>query len=234
MSKLIIPSKYAEMIDPFTSNEETRPYLHGFNVKPHAQGGVVVVATDGHTLGMFHVSPGMVECHDTANGDIWQLDKDTVKACKPKHDTLERWLVILPQASDSMIHNLYVVRAADIEQAEQTAREYEVLHTAIIRPIDGIFPDCDRVFPSDPFKEQKGAPTFSGDYLAKFAKVSKTENTFRASLTVHAQDELSSAIVQTSRDDFIGVIMPIRSNPWDSLPDWYENKSQSPQAVAAA
>ena len=237
MAKLIIPSKYAEMIQPFTSNEETRYYLQGFNVKPHAQGGVLICATDGHTLGMFHAYHGTVECHDTANGDIWALAKDTVKACKPKRDAFERWLVILPQA-ESMAHNLSIVLAGDIEEAEVMARRASdpelVLHTAIIRPIDGTFPDYDRVIPSDPFGKHTGRPAFNGDYLAKFAKVGKTENTFNAILTVHSPDDKSAAIVQTSRDDFLGVIMPMLSTPWESLPDWYANKSAPPQASAAA
>ncbi len=235
MAKLIIPSKYAEMIQPFTSGEKTRYYLCGFNVKPHAQGGVLICATDGHTLGLFHAYHGAVECHDIANGDVWVLAKDTVKACKEKRDTFERWLVILPQA-EGMAHNLSIVLAGDAEEAEVVAREASdpdlILHTAIIRPIDGTFPDYDHVIPFDGFGEQKSIATFNGDYLAKFAKVSKTENPLVA-ITIHARGETSSAIVQTSRDDFLGVIMPVTSALWESIPDWYANKSAPLQAVAA-
>lgn len=221
MTKLIIKAEYAELIAPFRSTEETRYYLRGFNTKQAPQGGVLICATDGHTLGLFHDAAGVVECADKQCGDTWLLTSDSIKACKSnKRDGLARWLVILEK-------DLFVVLADSAENAEGAARNANdpeiVLHRAVISPIDGVFPDYNRVIPSsDVFGPCQGTPTYNAEYLAKFGKVGKSGNGYGAAITIHAQNEIEPAIVQTGREDFIGVIMPVQSLPsWNNLPNWY-------------
>ena len=239
MAKLIIKSDYAAMITPFCSTEETRYYLGGFNVKPNPHGdGVNVCATDGHTFGLFYDETGVIDLDETATGDIWKLDKDTLKACKPKRDTQDRWLVILPR--DMEIHNLSIVLADNAVEAEKTALEAcpidNILHTALIRPINGSYPDYDRVIPSDTFDNVKlvrqAPPSFNGAYLAKFAAVSKAHENPDEFVTLHITEKTNPTLVQTAHPNFIGVIMPVRSCPWVSMPRWYTGLA-APTQIAA-
>ena len=53
------------------SKEETRYYLRGVFVEPHPYGGVLLVATDGHRLGIAHDPEGSIDCNPVAfNVDI--------------------------------------------------------------------------------------------------------------------------------------------------------------------
>lgn len=45
----------------FVSKEETRYYLNGVLIEPAPQGGVFLVATDGHRLVCFHDPEGMTD-----------------------------------------------------------------------------------------------------------------------------------------------------------------------------
>lgn len=45
-----VSAKYVAMIAPFISKEATRYHLGGIHIMPHPKGGVLMTATDGHTL----------------------------------------------------------------------------------------------------------------------------------------------------------------------------------------
>ncbi len=227
MSKLIIRAAYADMISPFQSAEEARYTLNGFHVEPHKQGGVLMVATDGHTLGAFHESEGVVEA-SRSDGDIWALSKEALKACKPKkRDDFARWLVILP--TENGVYNLAVVFSPDAEQAELTAKDGSrldlILHQGMIQPIDGTFPNYERVVPTEVFDGAKVPSAYNADYLAKFGRVSGYDfdgnGISGKRICLYAKDTESPAVVFTGRNDFFGVIMPIRSETHSSLPEWW-------------
>jgi hypothetical protein len=243
MSKLIIKAEYAFLVAPFCSQEETRYYLAGFNVRPSPHGsGVLICGTDGHTLGLFHAADGEVECSNKRDGDIWALDNDTLKACRPKRDIKDRWLVILPRlpaTAGIIAHQLSIVPAEHAEDAKAVAREQTdldlICHTAIIRPVDGTFPDYGRVIPEfPPYPPAKQASTFNGDYLTKFAAVSKSQSARSPRITLYSANATSPSLVQTARDDFLGVIMPITSETtWHGLPGWYTGPCEKAQEQAA-
>lgn len=70
------------------SKEETRYYLNGVFVEPCAEGGVLLVATDGHCLLVFHDEHGVAR-----NGSgIVQLNKDMIRAMSAKRWNLPGWL----------------------------------------------------------------------------------------------------------------------------------------------
>ncbi|WMT85597.1 hypothetical protein NO932_11725 [Pelagibacterium sp. 26DY04] len=63
----------------FQSSEETRYYLNGVHIEPRADGGVFIVATDGHRMLVCHDETGTIE----GGSVICRLGKDQLKACKP-------------------------------------------------------------------------------------------------------------------------------------------------------
>lgn len=238
MAKLIIRSAYADMVYKFVSDEETRYYLNGFNVKPHANGGVIIAATDGHTLGVFHEAKGTVET-DQQTGDIWSLSKETLKACKPvKRDEFSRWLVIMPLSGT--VYDLKVVFADSAETAGNVATSANpdlIFHHTLVTPIDGTFPDTDRVVPTDVFSGTTAPAAYNASYLSKFGFVAGYD--FDGSglkikpIQIYANDPKSAALVFTNRPDFMGVIMPIKASEHDSLPDWWLEHTQSANSKAA-
>ncbi len=234
MSKLIIRAAYADMIAPFQSSGDGRYYLTGFNVQPHPQGGVTLVATDGHTMGVFHESEGQVE----AGGDIWALSKETLKACKPKaRDDLARWLVILPR-TEGVTHDVTVVFADSAETAEYVSASGAadlILHQSMVAPIDGEFPDYERVVPTDAFDTPKAPGAYNGEYLAKFTRVAGYDfegGDLHKAIRLHAADVTKPAVALTHRADFFGVIMPVKAETHSCLPAWWTERGGDVEKAA--
>lgn len=71
-------SEYAAMLVPFVSTEGPRYYLSGLGVFPHKDKGVLLVATDGHRMGIIHDEAGKT------NGDwICPITPAMVRAMIP-------------------------------------------------------------------------------------------------------------------------------------------------------
>lgn len=214
----IIQAEYASLIQPFVSDETTRFYLNGFLAEPR-QDGVSIVATDGSVMGIFRDDSGFASAPV-----IWQLRKDTIKACQPgKRDNALRWLVIDPASAGTPFrHPCRVVEASDPKGAARIDLGSPlVLHLGFAAAIEGTFPDWRRVIPAI-----TGKPTntsYGVDKLAKFGPVARSRDARNAPLVVHdSEDGRGPALVLTSRNDFAGVMMPVVHNaPWPrSAPAW--------------
>jgi hypothetical protein len=240
MPIIVIRAEYAPLINLFRSNEETRYYLNGFYAKAHAIQGVEMVATDGHRLGCFRDEEG----HAEGEPAIWGLDKPTLAACKAvnRNDCgLTRWLVIMPPAVEGGAHALAIVLCPARDELdkrpnwERAAAEAALsktdttVHTSIIRPIDGTYPDYQRVVPHV-FPEKSVTAWFNASYLDDFGKVAATCGKSRA-VAVYSGSDNGPAVVMTGRADFFGVLMPVRGTDHVSLPYWWNERA--PEANAA-
>jgi hypothetical protein len=58
MKETIINARYYIEAGAFVTKEMSRYTLNGIRVEPHPEGGAVIVATDGHTMGIFHDREG--------------------------------------------------------------------------------------------------------------------------------------------------------------------------------
>jgi DNA polymerase-3 subunit beta len=241
MTKLVIPAQYAHLIAGFQSTEETRYYLDGFFVQPHPEKGVILVATDGHRMGIMHAESGIVELGGM-DGDIWRLSKSTLKTCADKHfDGMTRWLVIGGVAKNWVATVVFSETAEEAEAvAENDLENHMMLNAGPAKLVDGTYPDWRRVIPStDKFKPVAGA-SFNANILTPFAKVAGTDSdgqkNMHYSLCLHTTgDSRSPMVVLTAREDFVGVLMPILSDraSYGKLPNWLEAKSKAKPAQAA-
>ena len=201
MSHLTIHASYVPLLMPFCeSKNDARYYLKGFNATPHPSGGVLLCATNGHILGLFHDPAG--SCSD--DSAIWGLASDTIRACNAKRsDSLPRWITI----GDS---GQVVVDLADSLAQIAGADPVAALHTSHTVPIDGTYPDFKQIFPAFPKNPQGEVKSFNTAYIAPFTKVG--ESSTHSPIKLWGTKSSGPIIVTTDRKDFIGLIMPTRSS----------------------
>ena len=84
--------------------------------------------------------------------------------------------------------------------------------------IDGKFPDYERVFKMDKVSGQ--VAQFNPDFIARFVKVGKAFGMKRPMPVISYNGE-KSALVSIGKDNFVGLMMPYRSEaPMDFVPTW--------------
>lgn len=204
---IIIKAEYARLIQAFQSSEETRYYLNGFLVEPSRNGGVDIVATDGHVLAVFHDETG--SCDKAA---IVQLDKTAVAMCKAvkvsRHFTIERYLAVDTETQTATIYHGHPSEGGEAQGS----------FNRVI--VDGTFPDWRRVVPAMPDKPSKmiaREEAWNAGYLAKFGKVTE-----KGCITIAQEDIGCPALVFTPRTDFFGVVMPMpMRGAAAALPSWH-------------
>lgn len=209
-----------------SSSEETRYYLKGVYIHPHATRGVVMVTTDGHRMLVIHDEAGHADESAVINLG------DALKACKPKRDT--RILSIATGAKDADI-----LAGADAENLAPVAKAFNVR-------IDGTFPDYERFIPSE-FTD-KASPTFAGRYLSAFGSIASdltqhigasvsrhdsgtnTPNAVRILAGAGKDPEGNPALVLFPDAPFaFGILMPVRDRLASiALPTWFRKPVKAP------
>lgn len=201
------------------SKEETRFYLQGVLVEPHAVKGVVLTATDGHRLICIHDENGTAD-----ESAIIRLSPEASKACKTGKNEDRREIVV-----DGL--------NATINAVEKLGGEETISTVAISAKcrIDGSFPDYARVIPTPVFGEKETAPGgFNGQYLADFTKIAieleKGENkSSRGTGTIRllSSNPGSPALIRfCSSEHAFGVLMPVRAKETFTVPAWFGEKAK--------
>jgi hypothetical protein len=182
------------------SNEETRYYLKGVFVEPHAHGGVTLTATDGHRLLCIHDVDGHAD-----ESAIINLG-DGLKACKPKRN--ERRDVVIATGSKDAIVNV-TVEVPDRDEKTNaptgtTTLEDTPVATAYGVRVDGTYPSYRQVVPQAFTNE--GAPGFQGRYISAFGDLA-------CELAIHADRKPTKYASEESRADVLRVFCGDGKNP---------------------
>ena len=168
---------------PLAADKDIRQYLNGVYIDFQAT-RTIYVATQGHMLGIY--TDDTVTNEDVHNVII---PRDVVKALKPKHALRMGTLHVNPDTREARILN------------PANGQDFG------FNPIEGQYPDCQRVVPA---KTSGVAANYNAEYLYAFAQVNKMLGASSPGLVVLQQNGDGGAIVKLCRDQFIGVIMPIR------------------------
>ena len=169
---------------PLAADKDIRHYLNGVYIDFQAT-RTVYVATNGHMLGIY--TDDTVTNEDVHNTVI---PRDVVKALKPKHAKLRMGtLHVNPDTREARILN------------PANGQDFG------FKPIEGRYPDYQRVVPA---KTSGIAANYNAEYLYAFAQVNKMLGASSPGLVVLQQNGDGGAIVKLLRDQFIGVIMPMR------------------------
>lgn len=219
----------AELIDLaalfVAGRKDPRFYLQGVCVQPHPVAGVYVVATDGHRLAVFHDPGGSTDAAEA----IIPAGMDLRKSCRSKQKDPERVLVVQSEGGE----NPLLVSAAvfDLEWTEPDPGEESqrvpgsLRHAETLSLIDGRYPEWARAIPSD--VGHASHPAVNPAYLEDFCKVAKSVRGAPMIRVYAAGDENGPVLVRTLRDDFVGVLMPMRWDDEEILPYWLGTKSQT-------
>lgn len=222
---------------PFVCQEDTRYYLQGINVKPHKEGGIILAATDGHTLGCIWDKNG------TANGEyIIRADKETT-LCREleyhfrREDTRE-----IISEDDEIIQIQHedvedvIIEGGRADFFAKIGDKRHYLFSAAAEDLDGTYPQYGAVFFKRP-KHSAEAFSVNPELLEKFSVAARRlrgQVTGHVKLTflqsdgekpgVYDPKAIPPALVSLDHPDFYGAIMPVRTlgmkYPENPFPDF--------------
>lgn len=210
MSTVSVNARLFRAVAAFVSTEETRYYLQGVHIEPHAKGGVVMVETDGHKLMCVWDKDGAMK----GENPIVKLDKAALNACKAvRGEQGDRRILIEGKTATIQDHKHNPVATA-----------YNVL-------IDGTFPAWRRVMPN----VQNPAPSaYDAKYLSMFGDACGILRDDKCSQISLYGDADGAAIVRFSNIDFaFGLLMPLRFNGGTGLPAFMNEPEVEKPAQAA-
>ena len=200
--------------------EDTRYYLNGIRIQPAKNGGVIIVATDGHTLAALYDPAGYASEPVTISPN-----KAVVGWCqRPKMSKFFKGSARLILKNEKLFGML-----RDDEEtysaftAVEDPRRIEVMQwrDAII---DAAYPDFTRAVRCDggdlvPMK----ATCFNSRYLARVSEVLTTKHSRGVSLYQRGRDVSSPAFVIPSGSEILGfcLVMPMRNETRGEMPGWY-------------
>lgn len=140
------------------SNEETRYYLRGVFIEPHATKGVTMTTTDGHRMLLIHDENGSAD-----ESAIITLSPEALKLCKPKRNE-RRDVRIWTGENEATICDTYATE----EHGSEVLTD-KPLGVSYDCRIDGSFPAYRNVVPKA-FTD-KATPSFAGKYLSDMGVV---------------------------------------------------------------
>lgn len=218
--KLNLNARLVAAICEFKAKNDIRYYLNGIYVEPLPSGGAVIVATNGHAMGVWRDPSAVVE--RTA---ILRIGKLLREACK-EADEARLELIDGRLAVTTKQNTEYHV--------QPNAEKGEVIPWEI----QGTYPDWKTVIPDECQTGSMGM--FSAGYVKLVHKALKiaTGNEF-VGVTLRQSDEKKSIFVSCGfLPDFAAIIMPMRDDSENSYPAWLSDfkapaKAAEPPPVKA-
>jgi hypothetical protein len=189
MTTIIVNPRYIRSLRHLMAKNDIRYYLCGVHILADEKRGKFYTATNGHLLGVYHEAWADGETPFSAELIV---PGDVVKALKPAKDLLAN-----------------LIQRADGRWA------FDGL-SADFTPVDGKFPDWQRIIPRQVSGEQAH---YNYDYLADFNACGREGWGCKYSVEVY-QNGLSTALVKNGCPDFVGAIMPMRVAGDATLPEW--------------
>lgn len=227
--------KYFAAMNVFAAVRDVRYYLEGIFIEPHPEKGVILVATDGHTLGVIHDPDGWV----AAPIIVGDITKQLISACSAKgiehRMTVPKLLYIGQKGA--------VVTGDSEVSSEIDPFAMLTLHMSKIAIIDGKFPDWRKVVVKNP--EGGGAfPCTNAVYLARLEAVAKLlipNHKYGQGVELFSSGRNTPMFARFTSYDltqrFLALLMPMQNEaPKNPLPDWLmpTKEAQAPAETVTA
>lgn len=209
--KIDVNADAFRIVSGFISSEETRYYLRGVYVHPHACGGAVLVATDGHRLFAYYDRTGTAD-----SGYILAPSKAFMKATKRSKED---------KPSRRNREGLNSLRLQwDGKKAQIGTEAGELRATEALEAIDGTFPDYKRVIPRN---ASGGVGAFNASYIGDFEAAARDmidsglSDCRTPSLSFASADNSSPAFVTVNGcANVCALLMPIRDEIQTEPPEF--------------
>lgn len=218
---------------------DVRYYLNGIMVEPHPDGGVVVVATDGHTLFVGRDESGHISAKT-----IFKFSPRFLTECKKKPATgyssrrveLDGRFAFVANKAPGNEEPFYDTGYENL--TPEAAPAVEPINT-----IDGVFPNYQRVIPEK--TSPLGAPTtLNAEYLARLPKTASALGISNKApyLTMFACGEKPSETNEhltiyrftAPLQETLILIMPCRGDYIENgIPEWIPRPDETKQENAA-
>jgi|GEM_PF-6022871 len=197
--KARIHSNYYREAGLFVTTEESRYALHSLRIEPHPEKGVLVIATDGHSMAVFH---------------------DTGGECEREGVTL-----VFNKSLSDMCTGERILEVPDDESARLLDRGREVVRfSGIVEP--GEFPDWRKVLPKwSPDVERND---YNPEYLERCAQASGAPYAHLAIWSGSSDTESNNpkpraaVVIEYERDDCFFLVMPMRQSSDAKYPELIE------------
>ncbi|HEX7072726.1 MAG TPA: hypothetical protein VF226_01690 [Hyphomicrobiaceae bacterium] len=186
-------------VAPFICREEVRYYLNGVYVEPHRDGGVIVTATDGHTL---------ATCRDE-NGSA---DRDWICSVPP----VIRSAALRGGKGKSAPKTVHFIGSAahvlsEVDDSYDASTPGPMhLATAYAPAIDGTFPDWRRAAPGVVTHLDGAGFSLNPHYFTRFAEAGKALGAHGVTLLLGKTPNDPIGVRVGNCQRFFGLVMPMR------------------------
>jgi hypothetical protein len=187
--KATIDARYYREAGAFVTKEESRYTLSAVRLEPHPVSGVLIIATNGHTMAIFRDAEG--KCDEPFNL-FWR-----------------EWVSMVCEDGRALVVN--EDRSVDVIKATMQGGKYK--EAAVARFLDLIADAPDIRFP----KWQMIIPeTYTASPLSfncRYLEACSIGDVVGAPIDLFVKDGKSQAVVMAyGRDDFVGIVMPARTD----------------------
>lgn len=214
--------KYFAAIHLCSANRDVRYYLNAVQIERHPEQGVIIIATNGHIMGVVHDPDGWLR-DDLGSLLVGKSSKRLLTACQAKRGTDGE------EPKSLWIASKFSVVSSSGDPSEGPEPFGPLAHlTEKSELVDGKFPDWRTAMPKERNLIGTCYPWVNGEYLETFHKVANTlrgKARYSSGLHLEPSGEKNAVVVRLQDVDlderFVGVIMSMRGNAVESLlPAW--------------
>lgn len=226
--KITLPVKSLLALERLVGHEETRFYLTGICIEPHPVEGILLVATDGHRLGVWHEKNCLVEGEwptgDKADSIIVDMDKTKVQHMKlsPGRHT-QRMVAVIDTEAETI-----TIAQTEYDSMTNAFSPRVVVHDALIK--GGKFPAWKKILPKlETLNAGSIAPAsgFNAKYLADFGYICEPHSCINL---IGTGDPIGPCyVIVNNLPQFVGVLMPMRPESPDKRQEEF-NRVLQPKA----
>jgi hypothetical protein len=188
MAKVVIPAQYIEAIKLFAAKKDMRQYLNNVFLEIHKSDSFLV-ATNGHILGAFRIK---CEQDDVTEPIDAVIPLDMLKSIK--NDGIVEIIVGAPVKEDSRSRLITVIANGMTLSGESMDFEYVNWRSVVPKKVSG------------------DVAQFNPEYVSLFGKACTLVCGKKSAAFISiAHNGDRPALVNIGADDFIGLLMPMRS-----------------------
>ena len=199
-----IPAVDLKAMLNFAAKNDVRYYLNGLYFVP-TTGGLAIQSTDGHIAGVLHIE------HEPVFFQPFIIQRDDIERLKLGNKGFVQFEVSEHDTNSNPVKIQYTGA------------------TIMAQPIDGQYPDVQRVFPKDSNGE---VAFFDPALLTRFVKAAKLlGSTGKVPMTLHYNGPQAARVSMSGCHRFVGCIMPIRNAVPElgelPTPGWFDSMPRS-------